>query len=348
MRNNIIKLIIVILLISFIFIDGCVEKPKPSISIIRIQNLINNASNGETIYVRNGTHTDNITLDKSITLIGEGRNSTFIDGGGNNVVVINANNCTIQGFTMVNRDNSQKTIGITINANNTTIVNNTISYCSYGIGFNQSSRDNIVFYNIIANNSYGLYLYSSSDNNISLNNIFSNNIKGIFMSNSNNNVVSMNIISNNEYGFSSIHSENNTISNNDIFSNNLYGIYIDSDSRNNLIQFNLIFNNSYGIRLKDAYFNNVSYNEIKDNIGGVNCCCGAKENIIYNNILKNNKDWNAKGNYNNQWDHLGIGNFWDNYTGVDNNGDGIGETPYTFINGQDNYPLINKSLIFKY
>ena len=36
------------------------------------------------------------------------------------------------------------------------------------------------------------------------------------------------------------------------------------------------------------------------------------------------------------------GNYWNDYNGTDNNGDGIGETPY-IINedNQDNYPLMN-------
>ena len=46
--------------------------------------------------------------------------------------------------------------------------------------------------------------------------------------------------------------------------------------------------------------------------------------------------------YSNAWDNGSQGNYWSNYTGTDNNGDGIGDTPYlVYENNQDNYPLMN-------
>jgi len=347
MTNNIITLTIVGILISSIFIAGCIEQPKPSISTQSIQKMINNASTGETIYISSGTYYENIIVNKSISLMGEDRTTTVINGGGGNAVLITADNCTFEGFTVINKDTIETTIGININANNTTIKNNTISSNIYGIVFNQSSKGNKVFYNNISHNTYGLYLSSSSENNILSHNIFLNNDKGIYMTQSNHNDVFMNNISNGEYGISIISSENNTISNNDIFSNTQYGIYVGIESSNNIIQLNSIFNNLLGIRIKDSYFNNVTKNIVKDNKEGVLTCCGAKNNTIYKNILKNNTDWNAEGDNNNQWDYMGFGNFWGNYTGIDNNGDGIGETPYTFIGGKDNYPLINESWIYE-
>ena len=52
---------------------------------IRIQDAVNDASNGDTIYVYNGSspyYEITIMIEKSINLLGEDRNSTIIDGKG--------------------------------------------------------------------------------------------------------------------------------------------------------------------------------------------------------------------------------------------------------------------------
>ena len=45
-----------------------------------IQLAINDASNGDTVFVYNGMYYENVIVDKSINLIGEDRNTTVIDG----------------------------------------------------------------------------------------------------------------------------------------------------------------------------------------------------------------------------------------------------------------------------
>lgn len=63
--------------------------------------------------------------------------------------------------------------------------------------------------------------------------------------------------------------------------------------------------------------------------------------IYHNNIIENNYCQAMDNGDNTRWDHSGEGNYWSDYTGKDENHDGIGDTPYRIPpNGVDNYPLI--------
>ena len=49
----------------------------------KIQDAVDNASDGDTVYVFNGTYYENVFIGRSINLIGENKDTTIIDGGGN-------------------------------------------------------------------------------------------------------------------------------------------------------------------------------------------------------------------------------------------------------------------------
>jgi len=135
------------------------RKQKTSIpSIVSpgyIQDLIDNASDGDTINIPSGTYYENIVINKSISLIGEDKEKTIIDGGNNGTVIrISINKVTVSGFTIQNGDD--------------------------GIGLYRSNRTSIIG-NIISNNGDGIYLNGCSGNNIKYN-IISNNGDGIILS----------------------------------------------------------------------------------------------------------------------------------------------------------------------
>jgi len=67
----------------------------------RIQDAIDHAYDGDTIFVYNGTYKEHITIDKQIYLFGEDRNNTIIHGQNEpnkDIVYIIANQVYIRGF----------------------------------------------------------------------------------------------------------------------------------------------------------------------------------------------------------------------------------------------------------
>jgi nitrous oxidase accessory protein len=167
-----------------------------------IQDMINNASAGETIYIPRGAHYENIVIDKSINLIGEDKNTTVIDGGGfGDVVLIKADWVNFSGFTIQNCGEVWNDAGIFVISNYNNIYNNNIiSNDETGIYLFQCSY-NTISYNVISNIGWvGIYIVSS-DNNIIRNNVINmNNNTGIEIVGSGGNKILSNTISKNEYG----------------------------------------------------------------------------------------------------------------------------------------------------
>jgi len=140
-----------------------------------IQEAIDNASDGDTVYVYNGTYYEyKIGIWHSINLIGENKYTTIIDGrkGGLDVLRVFVDWINISGFTIRNADWEWE--GIYISANFNTITNNIITNNGIGIRINYSStHSNTITGNIISNNYYyGIELPAS---NTSKNKIYHNN-----------------------------------------------------------------------------------------------------------------------------------------------------------------------------
>jgi len=191
-----------------------------------------------------------------------------------------------------------------------------------GKGFTLYSVANVTIRNAnIRNFQYGIYLESASYNFIHGNNISANSYDGI------------------EIYFSS---DNNKIADNKIETSEWFGIGI-YYSNNNTIKGNKIINNNDGIWLYDALDNTISMNDISANSEyGIELYYASNNRIFHNNFRENLNHIYVEYSTNN-WDngYPSGGNYWDDYSGVDAGGDGIGDTPYVIDeNNQDRYPLM--------
>jgi len=190
-----------------------------------IQDAIDNASKGDIIYVFNGTYFENIFINKTISLIGEDKNTTIIDASKNGDVIyvgFPANRVYISGFTICNSGKRQGNGifdgGIDLHSDQNVVSNNilTRNYMAGLILF--GSSHNIIEHNYFGDsNRSGIEFLSGRFNQVSNNTIMNNSDFGISLSangNSSGNLIILNILENNRQGIIIFHSGNTIIHNN--------------------------------------------------------------------------------------------------------------------------------------
>lgn len=118
-----------------------------------IQEGINNATAGDSLYVYNGFYPEHITVTKQVNLIGQSREYVCIDGGGSgDVVTVSADMASIKGFTIQNSGGSGS--GIAVFAENITMYGNLITDNHYGITIQDSYDNNSVYHNNFITNTH--------------------------------------------------------------------------------------------------------------------------------------------------------------------------------------------------
>jgi len=135
-----------------------------------------------------------------------------------------------------------------------------------------------------------------------------------------------------------------------VIRNNGLGIYLHK-SNDSVIVGNKIVDSSWvGIYVRDSNNNDIHDNIIADNVwlGGIYIATLSStfNKLCRNNFINNSMNAQSLGS-NTKWDNGAEGNYWDDYSGVDSNGDGIGDTSYTFFNDVDEYPLMEPWSLFR-
>lgn len=251
----------------------------------KIQDAIDDALPGDTIFVYEGTYHENLIIKKSINLIGEDKNTTIIDGNKNgSVVYIYGGVIEITGFNITNGSKEWLKGGITITGS---------SYIS-------------IEGNIFYNNCIGV-LVDKSHNIVVANNILINNLEeGVRLIDSQNNVIKRNKVINNKIGITISRSSNNRIFDN-MISMNKKGMWIWYGSRNNEMARNIIYLNEIGICVSLSGENKIKENTFDENDLGIILHWSYYNTVINNNFFSNNKSAFFETSFLNIW----LRNFWD-------------------------------------
>ena len=283
---------------------------------------------------------DNIVVDgDGFTLKGVGYNAGITLSGRSNVTITNID---IRNYVMSVRLNQ---------SSNNTITNNRM-LTFFNVILDSSSNNQITGNNITGQDTgygYGVQVNSGSSKNTILGNTFTDTGIGVRIEGGD-----YNLISGNSFirggtsvlvrGFYNIISKNNMVdgrggisvtgpgSYNTIFGNNITGkskcgIKIYHGSSNTVYE-NYVANSAVGVKLGFDY-------EFPDR--------KVEDNVFYHNNFVNNTQYVVIGYVpdSNFWNNGKKGNYWSNYNGTDNDGDGIGDTPYIIDdNNTDYYPLM--------
>jgi parallel beta-helix repeat protein len=302
-----------------------------------IQEAINAATSGGTVYVKSGKYYENVIVNKAVSLVGQSRKTATIYGKSMaSVIYVDADGVTVTGFTIESRMEAAYD-GIWLAARaDCNIIGNNVANNWFGIAGGMCSNI-CISGNTVTNNQHGIAIDMSSNVEIAGNTLSSNLGCGIVCDvPGDNNSILGNTITKNHHGirfWDSLETEatGHRITGNNIAENH-YGIYFDSqyDIARNIITGNNITNNGDGIVLYES-----------------------SSNYIYHNNFAGNTLQVHTQNSVNVWDdgYPSGGNYWSSYACVDiYNGpqqnlpgsDGVSDVSYIIgVDNQDSYPLMN-------
>jgi nitrous oxidase accessory protein len=354
-------LMLALLMISALFLAFNVRPARSSTTTIivpddypTIQEAINNANDGDKVFVKSGVYQQlindpnapaDIVINKSISLIGQNEETTIISGVSSpppgeplpssfhHIIRINADNVTIKGFTIENGYFGCWVLGSGCMISDSKFMNN-VEGVSLDAGGGTVS--DCFFYSSI---DCGIVIFQSSNNTLTSNVVQNGSYGGIYVFNGNGNKIVGNEI-------------------NDIAD---LGIILDFYSANNIVAQNDITSNGWdssewssGIVLSlYAESNQIVGNNVSDNKCGLSQNLCSDNSIYHNSFIDNQVQVKNLDSSVNFWDngYPSGGNYWSDYHGNDSfsgpyqnvtGGDGIGDAPNVMdaVN-TDHYPLMN-------
>ncbi len=249
-----------------------------------IQSAIDAADDGDTIYVYNGTFSENVIVNKSVTIIGNGSMETIVDGGGSGTVFdVTATNVTLMSMNITNGDFGVNFTG----SGGAGSMNGRIEMCwvmdnnQTGIWISNCS-DIFVYDCHIGFNGDGVYLYNTEFIDIHMNWIYNNTRRGgkendgIRGDGTQNNIsIEGNSIMYNTYGVDFYliggrkwQFDNITVRDNQVYGQTFTGIYFIYTKNSQIARNDVYMNGDDGIYIGDSDNMTVEYNDVFLNTGG--------------------------------------------------------------------------------
>jgi len=251
-----------------------------------ITSALENASDGDTIYVLEGEYQERLTINKSVSIIGAGSDITTINGiDKGDVITILADLVKISNIRIINFWGATGNKGILMNGfSNLTVKNCNISYCRSGLTI--SGDNNLIKNNIFTDNKDGIYLNGYGSKIIR--NIFTTTIDDSICAENSDytkpwNEVSYNYIKGGERGIRS--TGKNILSHNSISYVTKDGMFIVSNSDGNYIRNNSLINNIEGIDVEGGYDSYIENNTVINSEYGIGLGTFGGARTLSGNVL---------------------------------------------------------------
>jgi len=280
-----------------------------------IHEAISNSTNGEIIFVFSGTYFETFIIDKRLTLIGENKSRTIIDGFYEKYIInVTFDNIYFENFTIRNSGGFTKNAGVIINSNNNIIKNCTFYRAKIGL-YLKNCKNNVIENCTFHTNGEGIYLELSNNNSIN-SCCFGHNAIGINFEKSNHGQISycyahtigIALFLNNSENIEINHCNisDNTVNlggifilgclnitlNNNIIRHNGAGVSLYSSKNVKIISCDLVYNTHFALIMRSPSHNILISNcNIKNNlrygfyIEKRNSCVIEKNNIEGNNLF---------------------------------------------------------------
>jgi len=319
------------------------------------------ANPGDTVLVAPGEYPENLVIEKTVVLVGQGSPHVIGTGEGD-VIEIRADDVELSGFTISGSGSRMMSsnAGINILGARARIRDNLVVDNLFGV-YLRGAREALVEGNTIRGRAEvdlgrrgaGVHLYDAEHNTIRHNRV-SFVRDGVYFDHADFNVVEDNEFSDLRYGVHYMYCKSNSFFRN-IFRDSLGGVAVmyteDVTFRDNQILNNRAGHNAFGLLLKDCLDSVAERNVIVNNVNGIFLDNSHRNRFVgnlvaYNDVgvmlyasslestfsrndfVGNLATLHTVGRADADWTPNGEGNHYSDYRGYDVDEDGIGDTEY--------------------
>ena len=292
-----------------------------------IQQAVDAAKPGDTVLVAPGTYTENIVVNKPLTITG---NATVqAADSSKDVFMVTGQGVHIDGLTITGGAS-----GVDVANVSSCVITNIDAQSNVRGVYLAGSTNSEVRHSNLSNNGYGVYCDYATSSTIANNTATAEKGTGNTLGD----------------GIYMYYGGSNTVSSNDLSANHVFGISLFRSSNNTITGNTISQNENYGVRLREADNNVLTFNTLRANTQlGILIIQTTNHQIYLNNFIDQPTAMSGAAEvkldspqamaytYNGTARTGYMGNYYSDYKGTDSNGTGIGSMPSAY---GDKYPLV--------